>query len=180
MNFLKKILYILYIINTVIGLVLITLCIALYISLFSFLIHFNKYQNYNSFYELEKTKNFLGKIGAIIGDKFIYNGLGISSFLFPLLLLLIGLIILFGINYIKYIIHIIFLILLIPIVLSILLPNNNILSGTLGNRVHKIFTIFIGEVGVCISILFFILLYIIFLFKITPFKLRTLFLKKKN
>ncbi len=90
-----------------IGLFLILLAIYFFIAFLSYLYTWKIDQdkvdgaNFFSFvftnqpFEID---NWLGKLGAIVSHRFIYNGFGIASFIFPFLFLLLGTRLAFGIS----------------------------------------------------------------------------------
>ena len=79
--------------HLVFGVFVFTSAIFLLISFYSFFQHWKEDQSIlESFGERETdAANALGKIGASLGDFFVYDGFGIATFIFPLLLFFSGL-----------------------------------------------------------------------------------------
>jgi len=87
--------------RTILGLFFILLSAFLTLSFASYLIDgFTDQSQLQDMWEKvmnpeEKVNNWMGKLGAAIGHKFIYSWFGVAAFLFPFLLLLVGFQILF-------------------------------------------------------------------------------------
>ena len=127
-----------------------------------------------------EVQNWLGKIGAYFSHLFIFNGFGVSSFLFVFLSFIVGFRVLFKVkllplgNSIK---HAIFSLLWLSIFLAYLVPSMPILGGEVGLQVNLWLSSSIGSIG---TILFLALSLLIFLvvnfnisFNLLPAKLDT-------
>ncbi|XOD66539.1 MAG: DNA translocase FtsK [Flavobacteriales bacterium Tduv] len=169
------------VIKTILGLLLISGSVSLFLSFFSFLIYWrqDQTQTQDLLNKEVKVENILGKVGAIAGDRLMYHGIGICIFLLPFFLFLVGLKILFRwrcINIKNFVLHSFFFIIWLPVSLAFISPENGELSGVFGFEMQDFFAHLIGKVGVGMSIVTGALLYGIAIFKITPDQLK----KKKS
>lgn len=172
-------------IRTLSGFFLLGNSLFLFLSFFSFLFHWkNDQSQLDKLFDKEiRAENLLGKIGAILSHYFIYCGIGISAFFFPLLLFLTGFIILFEGKFLrnKYqsiIWKFIFFSIWIPITFYLILPENGILSGIFGFEIGNFLISLFGKVGLGILVLTSIILYSIIIFRITTPKLKNEIKKK--
>ncbi|WP_185859640.1 DNA translocase FtsK 4TM domain-containing protein [Blattabacterium cuenoti] len=173
------------IIRTIFGFFLLGNSLFLFLSFFSFLFHWkNDQSQLDKLFDKEiRAENLLGKIGAILSHCFIYCGIGISAFFFPLLLFFTGLIILFGgrslrNKYQSIIYHFLFFSIWIPITFYLILPENGILSGIFGFEIGNFLISLFGKVGLGFLVITSIILYSIIIFRITTLKLKNGIKKK--
>ena len=118
-----------------------------------------------------QAENYLGRFGAYVSHFFIYNGFGLTSFLFVALLSTAGLNLLLR----KKIFNVgrifrfsILAMLLIPAILSFLLhPFSFPFGGAVGNTVNTWLTGFLGVVGTGAALLFCVLLYSVIVFNMS-------------
>ena len=126
------------------------------------------------------AKNGLSKIGASISHFFIYKGFGISAFIIPILVFLLGLFLIIAIP-LKKIRKIVFWSILLMIWSSLLLAvinlENTLLSGIVGFETNDFLQIYIGKIGVILLLVLTALLYLIYKLKWQP---KTINLKKSN
>ncbi len=116
------------------------------------------------------SRNLLGKIGAALGDFFIYRGFGISAFVIPYLLCVFGFFSLLRIKLSRVVISFnwgLFVMVWLSVALGFLSSSHKILSGVVGYQVNQYLQIFTGKTGLGIILLFFLLVYLILRFKIT-------------
>ncbi len=117
------------------------------------------------------AKNLLGKLGAVVANLFIYTGFGIASFYIPILLFLVGTCLLLSIK-IQKINKILFWGLLAMIWFSVFLdytiPSKPLLGGVVGFELNSYLKIYIGKVGVGLMFLFFVIIYIVVRFNLSP------------
>lgn len=172
-------------IRTISGFFLLGNSLFLFLSFFSFLFHWkNDQSQLDKLFDKEiRAENLLGKIGAILAHYFIYCGIGISAFFFPLLLFLTGFIILFGgkllwNKYQSIIWKFLFFSIWMPITFYLILPENGILSGIFGFEIGNFLISLFGKVGLGILVLTSIILYSIIIFRITTPKLKNGIKKK--
>ncbi len=167
------------------GVFIFTSAIFLLISFYSFLIHWKEDQSLlNNFTDKTyEAKNLLGKLGANLSDFFVYDGFGVATFIFPILLFLIGLYIIINIP-IKQLNKAWFNGVLAMIWLSIgfafFKPETPLLAGKVGYEINEFFQIYIGKTGVFLLLLISLLIFIISKFKITPEKVKNIFPKPKE
>lgn len=118
-----------------------------------------------------QAENYLGRLGAYVSHFFIYNGFGLTSFLFVALLSTGGLNLLLR----KKIFNVgrifrfsILALMLIPAILSFLLHSFSFpFGGAVGNTVNTWLTGFLGVVGTGGALVFCLLLYSVIVFNIS-------------
>ena len=121
-----------------------------------------------------KTKNPLGKIGAILSNFFIYKGFGFGAFIIPFSLFLTGLRILLQTDLKKIIISWnwgLLIMLWLSISFGFVDEKNALLSGVIGFELNEYLQTFLGKTGLIILLLFLLTTYLIIRFGITPEKI---------
>lgn len=101
--------------------------------------------------------NWLGKLGALISNTFIFNGFGITSFLFILLFFLVGFKIIFKISLIplkKTFKYSLFFFLWLPVVLAYVAGSMPILGGGYGFFLTAWLKTIVGTSGTALLLLF--------------------------
>ncbi|MCK4562911.1 MAG: DNA translocase FtsK 4TM domain-containing protein, partial [Flavobacteriaceae bacterium] len=167
------------------GVFIFTSAIFLLISFYSFLIHWKEDQSLLGEFtdKTYEAKNLLGKLGAKLSHLFVYDGFGIATFIFPILLFLIGLYIIINIP-IKQLNKAWFNGILVMIWLSIgfafLKPETPLLAGKVGYEINEFSQIYVGKTGVFLLLLISLLIFIISKFKITPEKVKNILPKSKE
>jgi len=171
-------------VQTVLGVFAILFGLFLCISFISFFFSWqddqsllNEFQN-----KKEVAKNLLGKIGANLSHFFIYKGFGIASFMIPILFIITGTYILLLINLKKIFKSLNWGILgMIWIATSFGFANEKfaLLAGVIGVELNEYLSIYLGNAGLTIILLFGYLAYAIIRFKITPEKIKSWFPKKE-
>jgi S-DNA-T family DNA segregation ATPase FtsK/SpoIIIE len=159
--------------QTIFGLFVMAFSIFLFISFISYLFNWQEDQS-----QLVKftnktvtVNNLLGKIGATLSHLFIYEGFGVVSIYFPVLLLLSGYaIFLKGTikNVLKYWGWGILGIIWFSISLGFFAEKESILGGVVGFELNKYLQQFLGKTGLILSLLFLLISYLVIRFKITP------------
>ena len=171
--------------HLVFGVFVFTSAIFLLISFYSFLQHWKEDQSLlNDFADKSlEAKNLLGKLGAVLSDFFVYDGFGIATFLFPILLFFSGLYIILNIP-IKQLAKPWFNAIIIMVWLSVGLaffkPDYPLMAGKVGFEVNEFLQIYVGRTGVFLILLITFLVFIISRFKITPEKIKNLLPKPKE
>lgn len=160
------------VVKSIIGVLFIAVGLFLLISFISYIFSYqNDQSQLGDFWNREiVADNIMGKIGAYLGELFIYHGIGITAFFLPIFFILIGLKILFSFKQIKpfkLFYNCLFFVIWLPIALGFL-TNIGILHGVMGYEVNDFLTVLIGRVGTGILLLVSLLLYIIINWKITP------------
>lgn len=164
----------------VLGCLLVLFSIALFLAFISFYIYGQEDQSaVNQLADRnEVVQNWLGKFGAFLADLIVYQGFGIASFLFVRLFFLTGLFLVLDIS-MRKLKNIWFWDLFVIIILSILfgffavsLPE---LGGTIGYELNLFLQDYIGKTGTLLSLLFGIVIYLIFKIKVSPEKIKSFF-----
>ena len=164
--------------HLVFGVFIFTASIFLLISFYSFLMHWREDQSIlNNFPDKSfGAKNLLGKLGANVSDFFVYDGFGLATFLFPILLFFTGLYIILNIpvrQLFKSWINVILSMIWLSIGLAYLKPEFPLLGGKVGFEINEFMQIYIGSVGVLLFLMITFLVFIISKFKITPAKIKS-------
>ncbi len=171
--------------HLVFGVFIFTTANFLLISFYSFFHHWKEDQSQlNDFNDKTiQTNNILGKIGASLSDFFIYDGFGIATFIFPILLFLTGLYIILDISvkqlnksWINGILTMIWL----SLGFAFFSNENPLFAGKIGYEINEFLQIYIGKTGVIIILLITLLSFLISKFKITPNKIKNAIPKKKK
>lgn len=159
--------------QTVIGSFLILFSLFLVIAFISFFLNWKEDQSVVS--ELAnkavKTENLLGKLGASLGDFFIYKGFGLGAFVIPYISFLFGLYFLFRTKLAKLIVSLnwgLFIMLWISVTFGFFATSNKLFSGIIGYEINEYLQTFTGKTGLGIILLFLFLAYLIIRFKVTP------------
>ncbi len=120
------------------------------------------------------VENWLGKAGAIISHRFIYNWFGLAAFVFPFLFFITGFKILFGISLTpvkKSWLHGTLSAMLLSAVLGfIFFSSNQLFAGAFGYLINLWLKSMLGNIGTGLTLLFLALSYGIILFNFS-FKL---------
>ncbi len=131
----------------------------------------------------EKSKNWLGKFGAIIADFFIYKGFGAASFLFVKLFFLTGSFLALDIP-LKKLKNIwfwdLFAIVLISILFGFFANTLPELGGTIGYEMNLFSQDYIGRIGTLLVLILGITIYLIFKIKISPDTVKAFFERNKK
>jgi len=167
------------------GFFLIATSFFLFISFYSFFLHWKEDQStLHTFTDkVYEAKNALGKLGATLSDFFIYDGFGIATFIFPVLLFLTGLYIVLNIplkrlskTWMNGIVTLIWL----SIGFAFFKPDLPLLAGKIGYEINEFSQIYIGKTGVFLTLLIALVVFLILKFKITPEKIKNIFSKKEK
>lgn len=117
-----------------------------------------------------QVENWLGKLGAYTSHLFIFNGFGVSSFLFVYLTFIVGFRVLFKVTLLpiaKSFKYAIFSILWLSITLSYILPSIPILGGAFGHQTNLWLNSTIGSIGILLFLALSLLLFLVFNFNIS-------------
>lgn len=118
-----------------------------------------------------KPQNLIGKLGAWLSHKFIYEGFGIASFIFVKIFAQIGL--WFGLKFRttklrQMIFWDVFALLVISIALGHFGFAKPHLGGVVGFEINEFLKDYLGQIGTLLIVVFFILVYLIFRIKMSP------------
>lgn len=171
------------VIKTILGVVFMSFGLFLLISFVSYVLNYQDDQSQlANFWDREiEVQNAMGKIGAYLGELFIYHGIGITAFFLPIFLILLGFKIIFKnkrIKPFKLFYNCLFFLIWLPIALGFI-NQLSILHGVMGYEINDYLNTFIGPIGVGIGLVVSLLLYIIINWKITPDKISNA-LKKQS
>lgn len=117
-----------------------------------------------------QVENWLGKIGALFAHVFIYDWFGVSSFLFVLLIFIVGFRVLFKSNLLplkKTFAYSIFAIVWLSICLGFIFQNTPILGGVFGFEANKWLYSIVGAIGVILVLIFSLITFLIINFNIS-------------
>ena len=173
------------VLKTILGVLLMAIGLFLLISFISYLLNYeNDQSQLSNFWNREiVADNVMGKLGAFLGELFIYHGIGITAFFLPLFLILLGLKIVFRFKQIKpfkLLYNCLFFLIWLPIALGFV-SKIGILHGVMGYEVNDFLNVLIGKIGTGIALLVSLILYIVINWRITPDKISsTLEKKSKN
>ena len=171
--------------HLVIGVFIFTAAIFLLVAFYSFFDNWKADQSdLNSFFNKNiEVKNVLGKLGAGMSHIFVYNGFGLATFIFPILLFFTGLYIILDISlkplrrsWINWTLIMIWL----SLALAFFIPKRPIFAGTIGYEINDYLQIYTGRMGVLLLIIFTAIAFIISRYKITPQKIKSSLPKKKE
>ncbi|MBB1195094.1 DNA translocase FtsK [Flavobacterium sp. SOK18b] len=169
----------------VFGTMLVLFSVALLLAFISFFIYGQ--QDQSAVQEItsreELVQNWLGKFGALLADTFVYKGFGVASFIFVRLFFLSGMYLIVGIP-VKRLKNIWFWDLFAIIVLSILfgffatsLPE---LGGIIGYELNLFLQDYLGKTGTLLTLIFGLVIYIIFKMKLSPETIQSFFDRSKE
>jgi S-DNA-T family DNA segregation ATPase FtsK/SpoIIIE len=168
----------------VLGFLLVLFAIGLLLSFVSFFVNGRSDQStLNTISEREiLSNNWLGKLGAIVADFFIYSGFGAAAFLLVKVLFLTGVFLILKLS-LKKLKSIWFWDLYVMLFLSMLfgfffttLPE---LGGVIGYEMNIFLQDYIGKTGTLLVLVFGIIIYLIFKIKISPDAISAFFEKSK-
>ena len=170
--------------HLVFGVLVFTSSIFLLISFYSFLQHWKEDQSIlDSFSDKSSgAGNLLGKVGANLSHFFVYEGFGVSTFIFPLLLFFTGLYIILHIpvrQLFKAWRNGIMAMIWLSLGLAFVKPEYPLLGGKVGFELNSFLQIYIGRIGVFLLLLLTFLVFVITRFRITPQKIKSWMPKPK-
>ncbi|MCA0931120.1 DNA translocase FtsK [Lutimonas saemankumensis] len=170
--------------HLVFGVFVFSSAIFLLISFYSFLQHWKEDQSVLEGFSNKSlsASNLLGKLGASISDFFVYDGFGLATFVFPILLFFTGLYIILNIpvkqlskSWFNGLAAMVWL----SLGLAYLRPQYPLLGGKVGYEINEFLQIYIGGIGVLLLLMISLLLFLITTFKITPSKIKSWIPKPK-
>lgn len=163
------------VLKTISGVIFLSLGIILLISFISYIFHgHNDQSQLNDFWSRDViAENVLGKLGAFLGELFIYHGVGVTAVFLPVFFILLGIKILFRFRKVKpfkLLYNCLFFLIWTPVFLGFV-SKTGILHGVMGYEVNDYMSTFIGKIGMGILLGISLILYIIINWRITPEKL---------
>ena len=166
----------------VLGCLFILFSIALLVAFISFYIN-GQWQSDQSAIEhlgdrSEEVQNWLGKFGAYLADLILYKGFGIASFIFVRLFFLTGLFLALELS-IKKLKNIwfwdLFAIIIVSILFGFFATSAPELGGTIGFELNSFLQDYIGKTGTLLTLLFGLIVYLIFKIKLKKKKIQSYF-----
>ena len=170
--------------HLIFGVLVFTSSIFLLISFYSFLQHWKEDQSIlDSFSDKEfSANNLLGKLGATVSDFFVYDGFGVATFIFPLLLFFTGLYIILHIP-VKQLFRSwrngIMAMIWLSLGLAYVKPEYPLLGGKVGYELNSFLQVYMGNIGVLLLLLLTFLVFVITRFRITPERIKSWMPKPK-
>ncbi|WP_136668133.1 DNA translocase FtsK [Flavobacterium sp. H122] len=167
------------------GILLVLSAIALGVSFISYFVN-GKYDQseLGNFSDREShVQNWLGKLGAFLSDFFIYKGFGVASFLLVRLMFLTGayLVLDLAVSKLKKSwFWDIFVIIILSILFGFFSTSLPELGGVIGYEMNLYLQDYLGKVGTLLTLLFGVVIYLIFKIKISPDKIKDAFEKTKS
>ncbi|MHC0441057.1 DNA translocase FtsK [Flavobacterium sp. 3-210] len=166
----------------VLGCLLVLFSIALLVAFISFYVNGQWQTDQSAVNSLgdrdEVVQNWLGKFGAYLADLIVYRGFGIASFIFVRLFFLTGLFLALELST-KKLKNTWFWDLFAMIVVSVLFgffaTSAPELGGTIGYELNLFLQDYIGKTGTLLSLLFGLIVYLIFKIKVSPEKIQSYF-----
>ncbi|MBQ0148826.1 MAG: DNA translocase FtsK [Flavobacteriaceae bacterium] len=157
---------------TGINIIIIGIGFLLFISFFSY--YFNGFQDQSQITSLMDkdvvAENSFGKLGALAGDVFIHNGIGIAAFILPIFLVLFGAKKITGSKAIKpfgFLSKCIFFLIWLPIFIGFSYPDHPEFSGIMGFEINDFMNSFVGKIGVGFILLISLVIYLMFRYDLT-------------
>lgn len=169
----------------IVGILLILFSLALLLSFISYFITGNADQSAVSQLTNRSivTENWLGKLGAYLADFFLYQGFGITSFLFVRVLFLVGAYMVLDMSLSKLKKNFFwdaFLIIVGSISLGFLWDYVPQLGGVIGYEMNLFIQDYIGSTGTFLVLLFCILIFLVFRINVSPETFTAIFEKSSQ
>ena len=157
----------------IVGILFILFSIALLLSFISYFITGNADQSAVSHLANRSlsTENWLGKIGAYLADFFLYQGFGVTSFLFVRILFLLGAYMILNMSLAKLRKNLFwdaFIIIVGSILFGFLWEIVPQLGGVIGYEMNLFIQDYIGTTGTLLVLLFGVLIFLVFKVKVSP------------
>ena len=169
----------------ILGSFLIVLSIALFISFVSYYFTWQEDQSLLTEFKDRNNEaaNLLNKFGAAISHFFIYQGFGLASFVFPILLALTGLYLFLGLDTKKLLSKWIWgLVGLIwaSIALGFFATSQPLLGGLIGYEMNDFLQDYTGKIGVLLLLIFTFIIILVRLFNFSPEAISNYFKTKRD
>lgn len=166
----------------VLGCLLVLFSIALLVAFISFYVN-GQWQNDQSVVNqlgdrAEVAENWLGKFGAYLADLIIYRGFGLASFIFVRLFFLTGMFLALELSTQKLKntwFWDIFAIIVVSVLFGFFATSAPELGGTIGYELNLFLQDYIGKTGTMLTLLFGLIIYLIFKIKLSPEKIQSYF-----
>lgn len=171
----------------VFGCLLVLFSIALLVAFISFYVNGQWQIDQSAVSHLEDrtevVQNWLGKFGAYLADLIVYKGFGLASFVFVRLFFLTGLFLALEMST-KKLKSIwfwdLFAIIIVSVLFGFFATSAPELGGTIGYELNLFLQDYIGKTGTLLTLLFGLIVYLIFKIKVSPEKIQSYFDSTKN
>jgi len=166
----------------VLGCLLVLFSIALLVAFISFYINGQWQTDQSAVSQLgdrsEVVQNWLGKFGAYLADLIVYRGFGLASFVLVRLFFLTGLFLALEMST-KRLKSIwfwdLFAIIIVSVLFGFFATSAPELGGTIGYELNLFLQDYIGKTGTLLTLLFGLIIYLIFKIKLSPEKIQSYF-----
>ena len=171
----------------VLGCLLVLFSVALLVAFISFYVNGQWQSDQSAVSELgdrsEVVQNWLGKFGAYLSDLIVYKGFGLASFILVRLFFLTGLFLALEMST-KRLKSIwfwdLFAIIIVSVLFGFFATSAPELGGTIGYELNLFLQDYIGKTGTLLTLLFGLIVYLIFKIKLSPEKIQSYFDSTKN
>ncbi|MEG0695889.1 DNA translocase FtsK [Algoriella sp.] len=160
------------IIKTIVGIIFLVLGLLLFISFISYF--FNGLIDQSQISDLldknDPAENVFGKFGALLGEIFILQGIGVVAFFIPVFFILLGVKIATNWKKIKpftTLYQSIFFMIWLPILFGCIFPDQHMLCGVMGFEINDFLNSFIGKLGVILLLIVSLIIYCVIHFRVT-------------
>ncbi|KQO27922.1 cell division protein FtsK [Flavobacterium sp. Leaf82] len=166
----------------VLGCLLVLFSIALLVAFISFYVNGQWQTDQSAVSQLgdrsEVVQNWLGKFGAFLADLIVYKGFGIASFVLVRLFFLTGMFFALELST-KKLKSIwfwdLFAIIIVSVLFGFFATSAPELGGTIGYELNLFLQDYIGKTGTLLTLLFGLIIYLIFKIKLSPEKIQSYF-----
>ncbi|OIV41199.1 DNA translocase FtsK [Flavobacterium johnsoniae] len=166
----------------VLGCLLVLFSIALLVAFISFYVNGQWQTDQSAVSQLgdreEVVQNWLGKFGAFLADLIVYRGFGIASFIIVRLFFLTGLFLALELSTKKLKntwFWDLFAIIIVSVLFGFFATSAPELGGTIGYELNLFLQDYIGKTGTLLTLLFGLIVYLIFKIKLSPEKIQSYF-----
>ncbi len=166
----------------VLGCLLVLFSIALLVAFISFYVNGQWQTDQSAVDSLgdrsEEVQNWLGKFGAYLADLIVYRGFGLASFILVRLFFLTGLFLALELSTKKLKntwFWDIFAIIVVSVLFGFFATSAPELGGTIGYELNIFLQDYIGKTGTLLTLLFGLIVYLIFKIKVSPEKIQSYF-----
>jgi S-DNA-T family DNA segregation ATPase FtsK/SpoIIIE len=171
----------------VLGCLLVLFSIALLVAFISFYVNGQWQTDQSAVSQIgdreEVVQNWLGKFGAYLADLIVYRGFGLASFIIVRLFFLTGLFLALELSTKKLKntwFWDLFAIIVVSILFGFFATSAPELGGTIGYELNLFLQDYIGKTGTLLTLLFGLIVYLIFKIKVSPEKIQSYFDSTKN
>ncbi len=171
--------------QVILGSLLIVISIALFFSFISYYFTWQEDQSLLTEFRDRNAEasNLLNKFGAAVSHFFMYQGFGLASFVFPVLLAITGLYLFLGLDgkqlWGKWIWGMVAII-WISTTLGFLAIEQPLLGGLIGYEVNDFLRDYVGAIGIFLILLFALIVILVRLFNFSPEAIGNYFREKKS